>query len=341
MKIIVDVMGGDNAPVAAIKGALDGNRELGLDIILVGQGETILKMMHDMGITDLPKGIEIADAPQVVEVEDDINAVVKGKKDSSMAVALRMLRDGYGDAVVSAGSSGALLTGATLVVKRIRGIRRAAFAPVMPTKNGKLVLIDCGANIDCTPEYLFQFALMGSFYAKSMLNVDNPRIGLLNIGAEESKGNEMLRDSYKLLKSNRESGKINFIGNIEAREALLGGADVLVSDGLSGNIMLKTFEGAALFLVDEIKGLLYSNIFTKIGALLGKKQISTFKNKLDYRETGGTAILGISKPVIKAHGSSDARAFFSAIRQAKECVEAGFIEKVKENIDAVKMESEG
>ncbi len=339
MKIIVDAMGGDNAPLAIVKGSLDANRDLGVDIILVGQGEKILSAMHELGFKDLPKGVEIAHASEVIDMDDDTGAVVKTKKDSSMAVALKMLHEGSGDAAISAGNSGALLTGATLIVKRIKGIRRSAFSPVIPTKSGRMVLIDCGANIDCTPEYVLQFALMGSFYASEILGIENPRVAQLNIGTEPSKGGDLQQKAYELLQSAAAQGKINFVGNIEGREAMLGGTDVLACDGFSGNIFLKTIEGTGLFISDEIKKIFIKNIITKIAALLVKGGIDAFKRKVDYKETGGTAILGISKPVIKAHGSSDARTFYSSIKQAKEYIASGFAKKIEANIDALKVEA--
>lgn len=316
MKIIVDAMGGDNAPQEIVKGALQAVEELGAEVVLVGRAEDILHCMQDMGRTDLPKGLEIANSTQVVTMEDDPARAVRDKKDSSMAVMLRMLRDGEGDAAVSAGSTGALLSGATLVVKRIRGVRRAALAPILPTKKGSCVLIDCGANAECSPEYLLQFAFMGDALARLYLGLDKPRVGLLNIGAESGKGTGLQKDTYRLLEQAAEAGKLNFVGNVEGRDVLAGAADVLVTDGFSGNVLLKTMEGTALYLTGELKSMFLSSLRTKLAALLVKKDIQGFRKKLDYREVGGTVFLGITKPVVKAHGSCDARAMKNAIAQA-------------------------
>jgi phosphate acyltransferase len=274
-----------------------------------------------------------------VTMEDDPAKAVREKKDSSMTVMLNMLRDGGGDAAVSAGSTGALLSGATLVVKRIRGIRRAALAPLIPTKNGATVLIDCGANVECSVEYLVQFAYMGSAYAKYMLGKERPSVGLLNIGSEETKGTELLKETYKMLKEADRQGKLSFIGNIEGRDVFEGKADVIVCDGFSGNILLKSIEGTALYLTGEVKNLFYKNCRTKLAGLLVKKDIAGFKKKLDYSEVGGSIFLGITKPVIKAHGSSDAKSIKSAIGQAVKIASSGMIEEISSRLEDMKLPS--
>ena len=336
MKIIVDAMGGDNAPEAIVRGSVFARDRLGVELVLVGRTEDIEKCLQGVD----RKGISIVDAPEVITMHDDPSTAVRRKKNSSMAVALNMLRDGYGDAVVSAGSTGALLTGATLTVKRIRGVRRAAMAPVMPSGENGLMLIDCGANAECTPEYLLQFAYMGSFYAKRLMDIENPRVGLLNIGVEETKGGALQHNTYKLLQAAHEQGRINFVGNVEASTMFLGGVDVVVSDGFSGNIALKTAEGVAKWLFGELKGVFTMSTKNKLAAAVVKKDVKGIKKKLDPNEVGGTALLGISKPVIKAHGSSEDEAFFAAIRQAKAFAESGMINDIVENIDYMRISEE-
>ena len=338
MKIIVDAMGGDNAPAAVVQGALDAHKTLGVDIILVGRAAEVLKCVEDCGEKTLPKGVEIKDASEVVEICDDPATAFKVKKDSSLTVGLNLLKEGQGDAFVSAGSTGALLAGATLVVKRIRGLRRAAMGPVIPVFGGKAVLCDCGANAECTPEYLLQFAYLGNFYSKRVLGVENPRVGLLNIGAEETKGDTLRKETHALLKEAAEAGRINYIGSIEGNDAMMGGADVIVADGFTGNVFLKSMEGAAKFMFKELKKVFYSSTKTKLGAMLIKNDLNSMKAMLDPSEVGGTAFLGISKPVIKAHGSSDARAITSAILRAKEYAESGFIADIEANVSAMKVE---
>ena len=338
MKIIVDAMGGDNAPKAPVMGAIQANREYGVDIILVGRGEEILKTLADNGISDLPAGVEIAHASEVVEMCDNPATAFREKKDSSLTVGLNLLKSGAGDAFVSAGSTGALLGGATLLVKRIKGIRRAALAPVVPTGNGGAVLIDCGANAECPPEYLLQFAYMGSYYAEHVLGRPEPKVGLLNIGVEPTKGTSLQTTVYPMLKKAADEGRINFVGNVEAREAVEGAVDVIVSDGYSGNIFLKTMEGTGLFLAREIKKMFKKNLITKLSALLVSGGLKEFKKLMDSSEVGGTALVGISKPVIKAHGSSDAYAVQNAIRQAKQYVASGIIENITENVDQMRLE---
>lgn len=337
MKIIVDAMGGDNAPKAMVEGALEAVREYGIKVILVGRGEEILAVFRDNGMGELPTGVEIAHAGQVVEIEDNPATAFKEKKDSSLTIGLNLLKEGKGDAFVSAGSTGALLSAATLLVKRIKGIRRAALAPVVPTGGGGAVLIDCGATADCTPEYLLQYAFMGSYYAEHVLGRPEPRVGLLNIGVEESKGTDLQRRAYALLKSAGAEGRIHFVGNVEAREAVEGAVDVIVTDGYSGNIFLKTMEGTGLFLAGEIKKMFKKNFFTKLAALLVRGGISEFKKLLDSGEVGGTALIGISRPVIKAHGSSDAFAMKNAIRQAVQFASSGMIEDIAENVGYMRL----
>ena len=312
MRIIVDVMGGDNAPDAIALGAIEAAREEKLDVVLVGRGEAILQCLKNHGIETLPAGVEIANADDVVDMHDD----------------------------PAAGSTGALLTAATLIVKRIKGVRRAAMGPVLPTKTGGAVLIDCGATAECTPEFLLQFAFMGSYYAKKMLGISNPRVALLNIGAEDSKGTQLQKDAYALLQKAADAGYVNFIGNIEARGVPLGEADVVVSDGFSGNVLLKGIEGTALFMSGMLKDLFKKNIFTKLAAAMCMSGIKEFKSKLDYRQTGGTVLIGLTKPVVKAHGSSDAVAIRSAIRQAAQAVSSGFTDDIRANVEQMMVPKE-
>ena len=338
MKIIVDAMGGDNAPQAVVQGALDANKTHGVDIILVGRAAEVLRAVEACGEKTLPSGVEIRDASEVVEIADDPATAFKVKKDSSLTVGLNLLRAGEGDAFVSAGSTGALLAGATLLVKRIRGIRRAAMGPVIPTAGGRAILCDCGANAECTPEYLLQFAYLGSYYASRVLGVERPRVALLNIGAEEEKGDTLRHETYALLKEAGEAGRINFTGNIEADAAMLGGADVIVADGYTGNIMLKSVEGVGKFLLKELKKVFLSSAKTKLAAALVKGDLAQMKKLVDPSEVGGTPFLGISKPVVKAHGSSDARAIANAVLRAVEYAESGFIAGIEKDIGLMKVE---
>ena len=339
MKIIVDAMGGDNAPQAPVMGAIQANREYGVEIILVGRGEDILKTLAANGISDLPAGVAVTHASEVVEMCDDPATAFRKKKDSSLTVGLNLLKEGEGDAFVSAGSTGALLSGATLVTKRIKGIRRAALAPVGPTGNGGAVLIDCGANAECPPEYLLQFAYMGSYYAEKVLGRPSPKVGLLNIGAEPSKGTALQTTVYPMLEAAAEAGRINFVGNVEAREAVEGAVDVIVSDGYSGNIFLKTMEGTGLFLVRELKGIFKKNLITKLAAVMVSGGLKNLKKLMSASEVGGTALVGISKPVIKAHGSSDAYAIQNAVRQARDFASSGMIESITQNIDLMRLDA--
>ena len=325
MKIILDAMGGDNAPQAPVLGAVAAAKDFGANITLVGKGEEILKVLGEAGIHDLPAGIEISNADDVVDMHDDPATVIHKRKNSSMVLGLKMLSDGQGDAFISAGSTGALLTGATLIVKRVKGIRRAAMGPAMPNKaGGKTVIVDCGANAECTPEFLLQFGLVGSHHAKKTYGIENPRVGLLNIGTEDSKGTPLQKKAYELLQQAAEQGLINFIGNIEGRDVLHGGVDVVVCDGFSGNVLLKSIEGTAMFMGSLMKHKIFKrNFLSKIGYLFCKSGVDEVMKMMDYREIGGTEFLGIRKPVIKAHGSSDALAFRNAVRQAQVAASGG------------------
>ena len=337
MKIILDAMGGDNAPEAPVLGAIDAAKTWGTQITLVGRGEAILEVMRKHGIENLPAGMEVANADDVVDMHDDPTRAIQRKKDSSMVVGLRMLAEGQGDAFVSAGSTGALLTGATLIVKRVKGIRRAAMGPAFPNKaGGQTVICDCGANAECTPEFLLQFGLVGSAYAKNVHGVANPRIGLLNIGTEDSKGTQLQKDAYALLTEAKEKGLINFVGNVEARAVPLGEVDVVVCDGFSGNVMIKTIEGTAMFMGSMVKRMFKKNLGSKLGYLLCKSGVGDMMKLLDSREIGGTQFLGIKKPVIKCHGNSDRLAFRNGVRQAMTAARSNFTEQLERDLAAMK-----
>ena len=331
MKIIIDAMGGDNAPREIIKGALRAKHELGIDLILVGQEEAIRAC--------LPAGedVEIVDAREIITMEDDPSTATRRKKDSSMAVSLRLLKEGAGDAVVSAGSTGALLTGATLTVKRIHGIRRAALAPVLPAGEHGVMLIDCGANVECTAEYLLQFAFMGSFYAQKLMGVPEPRVGLLNVGTEDTKGGELQHQAFDLLQQAGRQKRIRFVGNIEGTDVFSGNVDVVVTDGFTGNVLLKSAEGIIKFMMHSLKDVFYRSTINKLTAAVLKKDLAAMKKSMDVNEVGGTALVGISKPVVKAHGSSNEASFFAAIRQAKQFAESGIIDDIIANIDNMRL----
>ena len=252
MRILIDAMGGDNAPGEIVRGAVDARREFGTDITLFGQSDKVRPILAECGAAS-DEHISLVDAPDVITMEDDPATATRKKPNSSMTMALKALHLGEGDAMISAGSTGALLSGATLIVRRVRGIRRACFGPVLPNGKNGVLLIDSGANAECTPEYLLQFAYMGSFYSREILGCAEPRVGLLNIGAEESKGTPLQKETYELLRREDEAGRLRFIGNVEARDALFGGVDVLVTDGFSGNILLKGIEGTAVMLMKELK----------------------------------------------------------------------------------------
>lgn len=330
MNIIVDAFGGDNAPLAVIQGCAMAVEKLSVNITLAGN-EKIIKETAEKNNINLD-GIDIVHAESVIDIHEEPTEIIKSRSDCSMAVGLKQLSEGNGDAFVSAGSTGALVVGATFIAKRIKGIKRPALAPVMPSDKGYFMLMDGGANVDCRSEMLVQFAVMGNAYMKNVMNVKNPKIGLVNVGSEDSKGRDIELEAYSKLSA---SG-LNFGGNIEAREIPNGDFDVIVTDGFTGNVILKLYEGMGSYFGRTLKGMLKSGIKSKLAGLLILDKVSDFKKKLDYSEVGGAVLMGISKPVIKAHGSSDAKAFYNAVRQAKKCVDGKVIDNIKENLSSMK-----
>ena len=334
MKIIIDGFGGDLAPLAPLQAAAAAVKELGVEIAVTGDEEKLVACADENNIS--LEGITIHHAPDVMPVEAEPKTVLKQYADSSMAVGLRLVADGEGDAFVSAGSTGALIVGATFIVKRIKGVKRPVLGTPVPTKGGTYLLVDSGANHDCRPEMLTQFAIMGTAYQRAVAGIANPRVGLVNIGTEENKGTELQVESLPRLKA----APVNFIGNVEARELPLGGCDVAVCDGFTGNIILKLSEGMAKFFVGALKEIFYTSFITKLGALTIKKPLGALKSKMDYKETGGVPILGVKSPIIKAHGASDGYALKNAIRQAKLCVEKDAIGEIARGVAAIKEEKE-
>lgn len=326
MKIIVDAFGGDNAPLEIIKGCAQAVDELGAEIILTGKESVIKDTAQSNGIS-LEK-IEIVDCDEIITMEDKADSVIKTKKNSSMAVGLSLLNEGRGDAFISAGNSGALCVGATLAVKRIKGIKRPAFAPVLPSENGFFMLLDGGANVDCRPEMLHQFAVMGSVYMEKVMGVKNPRIGLANVGVEAHKGTELYQETYGILKDSA----LNFIGNVEGRDIPKGICDVVVCDGFTGNLILKTYEGVAITLMKKIKHMFADSVKGKLAAGLVMKDIKDLKTRFNYNAYGGAPILGASKPVFKAHGDSKAVTLKNAVRLSMDYVKANAIEEISSSI---------
>lgn len=336
MKIIIDAMGGDNAPQAPVEAAARASRELDVDILLVGKTdvvkEELKKYPHDAS------KISFAEASEVISNHEEPVKAVKSKKDASVVVAANLLKSGEGDALLSMGSTGALLTVGLLIVGRIKGVLRPAIATLLPSARGPKMLIDAGANTHSKKENLLQFAIMGSIYMKNVLGVENAAVGLISNGEEEGKGDELTKETYPVLKA---APVINFIGNIEGRDVMEGTADVMVCDGFVGNVILKTVEGMGSVVSRNIKAIFTANILRKIGALFVMKGINEFRKSMDYREYGGAPLLGTKKPVIKGHGSSDAKAVFSAIKQAARFVETNVIDGIKNNISDMEDEVNG
>lgn len=326
MKIAVDAFGGDNAPLAVIEGAAKASQEFGADIILTGNEEIIRKVAAENSI-DISK-MEIVHTEEIFDMHDQPTDIVRSKKNTSLGLALQLVAEGKADAFVSAGSTGAVVAGATFIIKRIKGVKRPALGTMMPSRTRRFMLMDCGANAECRPEMLQQFGVMASIYLHNVEGVENPQIGLLNIGTEDTKGTPLQIEAYKLLKDS----PINFIGNVEARELPAGACDAAIADGYSGNIALKLYEGVAMNLMKMVKGVFLTNIKTKIAYLLAKKPLMGLKKFADYGDVGGAPLLGVKKPVIKAHGGSDARCIRSAIRQAMLCVENDVIGKISADL---------
>lgn len=310
MRVILDGFGGDHSPDEVIKGARLAKDEFGFDIALSGSEEKLRAAAQRLGVS--LDGIGIVEAPDVVTMEDAPVEVIRSKSSSSMAVGLRTLAEGNGDAFVSAGSTGALVVGARTIVHCLPGLRRAAFAPILPSNNGCYMLLDGGANAECRPEMLVHFAHMGSIYMEKIMHIEKPRVGLANIGVEDHKGTDLQRSAYQMLKAS----PLNFIGNVEGRDIPMGVCDVVIADGFTGNIILKLTEGLGLALAGNIKAIFKRNAITMAAALLVSGGLRDFKKKFDYTEYGGAPLMGIARPVIKAHGSSNAVAFKNAVRQA-------------------------
>lgn len=333
MKIILDAMGGDNAPDANIKGTVNAIDKIKAEVVLVGKEEIIrnkIKEFYGKELEEISDRIKIKNATETIEMEDVPTKAIKGKKDSSMVVGFKMLKEDEGDVFISAGNSGALLTGATLIVGRIKGIDRPALAGILPAYHGRLVLIDAGSNTNCKPLNLLQFAQMSSIYIRNTFGIERPRIGLLNIGTEETKGNELVKESYNLIKEKAEELNINFVGNVEGRDAFSGKIDAIVADGFTGNVFLKTTEGLGKFVKTSLTESLKKNWLSKLCAIPTLPAINRFKKTMDYKTYGGALFLGVKKPVVKAHGSSDEKLFEYTLIQAEKFVENKAVDKMKE-----------
>ncbi len=327
MRIVIDAFGGDNAPLEIVKGAAEASVQFNTEITLTGNKDTIEKIICDNDLKFFGE-LVIVDTDDVISMHDDPTTILKSHSNSSMALAFKELCENRADAFVSAGSTGAIVVGGTLIVKRIKGIKRPALGGLIPSPDGHYLLMDMGANAECRPEMLAQFGIMASVYLEKVEGISNPKIGLLNIGVEDTKGDELRVEAYKLLKE----APINFVGNVESREMPKGVCDAVIADGYTGNIALKLIEGTSITLFKMVKNAMYKNFLNKIAALILKKDLYALKSMMDSSEVGGAPLLGVSKPVIKAHGSSDAKAIKNAIRQAIIFTEKNVINTISENI---------
>lgn len=324
MRIAVDAFGGDHAPEAIVKGCAIAATKISDEIILVGDETKIKELLAQENV---PAGrISIRHASEVIETGEPPVEAIRKKKDSSLVVALQLVKNGEADAVVSAGNTGAYLAGAFRFIGRMKGIKRPALTTPMPSVKNVGVILDAGANVDCRPEFLLQFAHMGAIYAENVLGIENPRVALLNIGAEEAKGNSLTKETYGLLKE----ASLNFIGNIEPRDVPYGAADVIVCDGFTGNVVIKLIEGTASALFTMLKAVFYKSFITKLAAMILKPGLKTIKAKMDYSEYGGVPLLGVDGVVFKAHGSSNAKAICNAVCAASTYLAAGVNDKIKE-----------
>ena len=339
MKIILDAMGGDNAPDANIMGAVNSINKVKAEVVLIGKEEIIrskIKEFYGKEMEEISDRLKIVNATETIEMEEQPTVAIKHKKDSSMVVGFNMLKEGKGDVFISAGNSGALLTGATLLVGRIKGIDRPALAGILPAYKSQLLLIDAGSNTNCKPINLLQFAQMSSIYLKNTYGIEKPAIGLLNIGTEETKGNELVRESYNLLKEKSKELDINFVGNVEGRDAFSGKIDAIVTDGFTGNVFLKTTEGLGKFVKKTLTESLTKNLLAKILSIPALPAIKRFSKTMDYKSYGGALFLGVKKPVVKAHGSSDKLLFEYTIIQAEKFVENKAVDKMIEEFNRQK-----
>lgn len=328
MRVVIDAFGGDNAPLEIVKGAALASNEFGCDITLTGDEAKIKAVIKENNL-QFKGDLKIVHTEDVITMHDDPTSLLKAHKDSSMALAFKELSEERADAFVSAGSTGALVVGGTLIVKRIKGIKRPALGGMIPSPKGHYLLMDMGANAECRPEMLEQFGIMASAYLKGVEGIENPSIGLLNIGTEDTKGTELQKEAYKLL----ENAPINFVGNIESREMPKGVCDAVITDGFTGNIALKLIEGTAITFFKLIKEALYKSIFNKLAALVIKKDLYALKGMMDSSEVGGAPLLGVRMPVIKAHGNSDAKAIKNAIRQSIAFCETKVIDSISNNLN--------
>ena len=336
MKILLDAMGGDNAPDANIKGAVQAINKVKAEVVLIGKEDVIrskVKEFYGKELEEISDRLKVKNASETIEMEDQPTVAIRHKKDSSMVVGFKMLKEGEGDVFISAGNSGALLTGATLLVGRIRGIDRPALAGILPAYHSQLLLIDSGANTNCKPINLLQFAQMSSIYLRNTFGIEKPAIGLLNIGTEETKGNDLTKESYKLLKEKSPELGINFIGNIEGRDAFSGNVDAIVTDGFTGNIFLKAVEGVGRLVKVSLKENFLKNTVTKIAAIPSLPAIKGLQKAMDYKSYGGALFLGVKKPVVKAHGSSDEILFEFTIKQAEKFVKNKAVDKMIEEFE--------
>lgn len=334
MKIIVDGFGGDNAPLAVLQGCELAVKEYGVDLIVTGDEEILKKTAREHNIS--LERITFHHAPGVISMEDEPTALLKEKADCSMAAAFQLLKAGAGDAFVSGGSTGAIVVGANFIVKRIKGVKRAGLATVIPTISGCYMLMDAGATLDCKPETLTHFGIMGSIYMNRIIGIQNPRVGLVNVGTEDTKGGELQQGAFAMMKT----APMNFIGNIEARDIPAGVADVAVADGFTGNVILKLTEGLGSMFSKKIKGMFMEGLGGKLSALMMMDKLKDFKKSMDYTEYGGAPLLGVMKPVIKAHGSSNPKAFKNAIRQARDFAERNLIGEIEAAVQQMKNTSE-
>ena len=326
MKIVLDAMGGDYGPSVTVQGGIEAIKDYGINIIFTGDSDSIKKELEKY---HYPKeNVTIVHCDEQINNDDSPVTAIRRKKNSSMVVGLNLVKEKKADAIISAGNTGALLAGGLFILGRIKGIDRPALAPVFPTTNGASILIDGGANVDCKPRNFLEFGIMGDIYAKKILGINRPKVAIVNIGIEEGKGNSVTKEAYKLC----QTGEFNFIGNVEARDIPSGYADVVIADGFTGNIILKITEGIASTIFDELKGMFTKNILRKLAALILKPGLKEFKEKLDYSEYGGAPFLGVQGNLIKAHGSSDAKAIKNAIRQAKNFVENNVLEGITREI---------